>query len=999
MNNAENKNSGGSQMSLCKRATRRLPLLAGSSLIAAIAAGSLLGAPSVVRAATNPCGDDPASDAAADVIVCPVATYPTGIQHTAVGDLDLTVQVGSNFGTGGVVTSAGASPTDPDNLIVRLTGPSTTAGTSFNTQAFPRLFDVQSQAGDILISLEAAAAGGARQFTANNAATTHFAYAVSQGGGDVTFMANSVGNISLQATGAASVAGIEARSVGGGDVTIDIGGGGNLLVTGGQHGILAATDGAGSINIDLQGTSAGAPNSTGRLYGIRAQASGTGTVSISGAGTTSGSTGLYGIHATTGTGLLTISATGASSAANGTGVFMDAGGDAVFTGRGTGGRYGIHAPDVVAGTTTTINLTGETTGGTAGILAAGAGTVQVNVIRSIGAFPVRTFNFDFTGMSAPVEVSINSGGAWLPTGSSTVPAGNFSIEIADDGALVAGIQGSGIEAPTVVTFSSPASSMTNTDVGFILVGAGDTQVGGDPTANEAELRLVGLGEFRNAGTITLGGCGYDCATAGFGTPIQGSIVDITDGWYDDLLVFQNGGWIGEGGKILFDADTNRTQTTCTRTAVTGDFGAADCVRIVNSTVEGVTYVNVREVLAGDRGRLTQQIMDEGILLIDAPGSTVTAENFVLDPTNDSYNAEANSIDKGLFQYVFLFDEEDSQFRLVGTLSGAAYQLPIAATAAHNMWRLSTGSWLNRQADLRGTLPEGLGGGIWLRASGEQTDREVATTSMLAGLPFTVDSTHRQDTYAITGGVDIFSGSDGNTGYVVGLMGGYAHSDIEYEASANTQAMDAWTGGIYGGLVVGQLFVDATVNANNVIIDTDAPGFGFLPEGTILSSRMISLGGQVEAGWRLLFDGGFFAEPLASVSYVRSKMDDLQIVPDDTSRPGLEVSYEDPSSFRAGVGARFGVDTDLSGLRTQVSLLARAWQDLEGQNTAAIHNLAFPDDEAIRVVDEFSDQFNEVAVGASVWAPNGIVSGFLNLGTKFGEDYNAKTGSVGVRVAW
>jgi outer membrane autotransporter protein len=235
--------------------------------------------------------------------------------------------------------------------------------------------------------------------------------------------------------------------------------------------------------------------------------------------------------------------------------------------------------------------------------------------------------------------------------------------------------------------------------------------------------------------------------------------------------------------------------------------------------------------------------------------------------------------------------------------------------------------------------------------------------------------------------------------VVGLMAGYGHTDLEYEASPNTQAMDAWSYGVYAGLVHGGLFVDAVVNANSAVIDTDAPGFNFFPEGTILSSRLTSVGSQVEAGWRLPFQGGFFVEPLAGVSYLRSKMGDLQIKPDDGSRPGLVVSFEDPSSFRAGVGARFGLDRDFGGLRTQLSFLARTWNDLEGKNTAVIHNLAFPDDPDIRVVDDFSGTFNELTAGASVWSPGGTVSGFLNLGGKFGDDYEATSVSAGVRVHW
>src|SRR5256885_918021 len=72
----------------------RASLLA-TSAIAAIgfaAPAALVLAPTAAMAA-NECGTDPnANGAAADVVVCPPATYPTGITYTTNGDLTLTLQ-------------------------------------------------------------------------------------------------------------------------------------------------------------------------------------------------------------------------------------------------------------------------------------------------------------------------------------------------------------------------------------------------------------------------------------------------------------------------------------------------------------------------------------------------------------------------------------------------------------------------------------------------------------------------------------------------------------------------------------------------------------------------------------------------------------------------------------------------------------------------------------------------------------------------------------------
>ena len=963
MKSANKKNSGGNQMSLLKSATRRMSLLAGSSLVvasvsAATTAGVLLAPVTAFAQATCTAATTVTGNGTNTVTIAGGTSNP-GVTCNYVGDSATVSTLGSL-----TVSTSGGVPGDPlvNGVNLRATGTSdivwtSTAGTvTGGAQTNGPVIDAQTASGDITIN----AAG-----VSGTAATiTRAIRAEATGAGAVTV--NTTGNISATNLAAGNTIAIEALS-GGGDVTVNHTVSSFSAISGRLYGVYARTSGAGDVDITV----------------MRENSSQTVSASSSLAGGA-------GIYAETGTGTVTISGRGDGGA--GTGVLINSSGDINFTGSGSG-NYGVDILNVASGRTATVNLTSGTTGTLAAVRAAGAGEVLLNISGLQGAM-----NFDFTGMSAPVDVNFVAGGAWRPTPnvSTVIPDGNFLINIESGAALIAGEESSSLNAEpaTILTFSDPDMVLTN--AGFIIVGPDRADTSHQYERHEAELRIIGLNEFHHSGTILLGGAGYPGVSDG---AIQGFKTADTDSWYDDMLVFENGGWIGEGGRVVFDVDTNQTQTNCVREAVTNDFAAADCLRIVNSTVEGTTYLSINQTFAGDRGRLTQQIMDQGIVLVETPGTTVAAENFALDPSMKGYNPDAQSLDKGLYQYVLLFDEEAEQFKLFGTLSGAAYQLPVAATAAHNLWRLSTGSWLDRQADLRGATGPGIGGGVWMRASGDRTRRDIVSVSTLGGLPFSTDNSYEADTYAVTGGVDLVTAAGENMAYVVGLMAGYGHTDIGYESSRNTQAMDAWIGGVYGSFIAGGLFIDAVVNANHVIVDSDAPGFDLLPEGTILSSRMFSVGGQVEAGWRFGLGNGLFAEPLASVSYVRSKMDDLQINPDDFSRPGLEVSYDDPSSLRAGVGGRLGLDTGYAGMRTQVSLLGKLWNDLEGRNTAVVHNLAFPNDPDLRIVDDFSGMFSELAVGANLWSPGGAVSGFLNLGGKFSDDYDAQNLSAGVRVNW
>lgn len=589
-----------------------------------------------------------------------------------------------------------------------------------------------------------------------------------------------------------------------------------------------------------------------------------------------------------------------------------------------------------------------------------------------------------------------------PAGASPVSPGISTVVITEQGVLSVSREGgpSGhvgpegvIEPPTVVTFANP-QAVLELD-GYLVVGPKGIGGPAQNRTHESELRLVGVEEFRHSGKILLGGPGRSTVDIP-DLVVGGIVIDTTDHWHDDILSLPGATWVGAGGSVWFDVDTNGVQETCGRDPVNGDLAAADCLMLVGGATEGTTYVHIVETLPGDRGRLTS----EGILLIDVRGGISAQGHFLIDPASEGYSPDnGGSLDKGMFQYVIAYNEEVQQHRLYSILSGSSHQMPLLASAAQSLWRLSTGTSLERQTDLRGDIVDGLGGGIWMRAAGEYAGRDHTNVSTAGGQDFVFDNGHEQTSYAITGGLDLVSGTGAASAYVLGVMAGYANAEVGYEASRNSQIVDGWTLGAYASYLSGGLFVDAAVNAANVNIRNDTPSFNFFPAGSILTSRATLLGAQIETGWRLQIAENFFVEPIASLSYVRGGFEDVSIRPDDASRPGLAVLYDDPISLRGSVGSRIALKQNLGPVTAQFSLLGRIWSEFEGENVAAIHNLAFPDDADAQVIDDFSGTFNEFAVGTSLYGLDGALSGFFNFGGKFGDDYESQNLSAGVRVNW
>jgi hypothetical protein len=705
--------------------------------------------------------------------------------------------------------------------------------------------------------------------------------------------------------------------------------------------------------------------------GISAISTAGGDISITSANDVTGFGG--GILAqTTGAGVVNVDA----SVANGdTSIEARSGSGAVNVSLSTNTNY-TAAIGVLTSTTglATVNITGTVSATEAAVQALG-GQALVNVTgRMLGAV-------DFQGLSGGGTVDVT--GTWMTVNqfnvgaASLFGAGADSVDVAAEGVLgLATARSSAVEgAYTVMTFGGGADALNND--GVVVVNHGGLNGGNpfdDDTSFEAQATITGLEAFNNSGLVVMGS-----------RPFPANPLGDTDLATDDILSMPGATFTGSGdSRIVFDVNLNRGQTSCdaANRDANGDM-AGDCVLIAGGATAGTTLVSVNDLLPGDRGSASQ------IVLVDVGGGTSAAEHFALDPDQPGYNDQLGAIDKGLFIYPLVYNADTQQHALVGVPGPSGLAFPVLAQAAHSLWRTSTGTWFDRQADLRGRVDDGAGS--WLRLSTEFANRDVLQPIEAAGNTLTFANDFTQNSYAVNGGLDLISGG----ALLVGVTAGYAHADVEFDASPNTARFDGWTGGVYASYVTDALFVDAMVNANRLDMDVDIPGLNLFPAGTTVDTRLVSYGAHVEAGWRFPIMGSAFVEPLASVSYVRTIFDDVHIVSDDAARPGLSLQYDDPTSLRASLGARAGLNATYNGIRSQLAITARLWNEFDGESSALIDNLG-PD---ALLYDELTGQFTELGFSAALYSPTEAVSGVLNVGGKFGDDYTATTASAAVRVHW
>lgn len=588
-------------------------------------------------------------------------------------------------------------------------------------------------------------------------------------------------------------------------------------------------------------------------------------------------------------------------------------------------------------------------------------------------------NVDFSNLTGGAVINVNSrlgANGWsLRPGQSFLTANDDELNISSDGLLNTPAGSSTID------FLGGEDAFSN--AGIVLIG-GITESGG-----AAELSITNLSDgegagFYNSGVIVLGFRVVPGQQASAKT-----VLDIHDSRSDaevnDRFVLRDSRFVGaDGSRIYLDAALGGAiQSSCATLSV------ADCVDLQGTTVEGRTLIRIRDASPSFDG-----FRNDGIVLIDVSGGSSSEERFELDPGSLRYDEETTLgpvIRKGLIVYDLIYDGDAEQHILVGVLAPEAYQFQFLPSLALNAWRTTTGTWFDRQADLRDTLSGlGLSRGMWIRGAGDFTTRDASAGFLVRGRTLAFDTSHEQKTGALVVGGDLVSAESEDRGYVLGAMLGFSNSVTEFDASSTKLEFTGPTGGLYASFVSGGLFVDALVNASLVNMNQDAPGLN-LGEGVRLKQDITIVGGQVEGGWRIPLSEAMFVEPLASFSYVRTEFEDI-----DAAAANSLVDFEDETvSSRGALGLRVGLDSAWRSATVRYTVTGRAWNEFEGENALV---LDLPG-ESLPMMDDLSGTFGEVGAGISLFDDTGLVSGFLNGNMKFRDDYRSAGFSAGVRLRW
>ena len=221
----------------------------------------------------------------------------------------------------------------------------------------------------------------------------------------------------------------------------------------------------------------------------------------------------------------------------------------------------------------------------------------------------------------------------------------------------------------------------------------------------------------------------------------------------------------------------------------GGPGSISDTLTINGDVSGKTLVKVANTNPG-LGAYNK----EGIPVVYVNGATPKGNEFFLP----------HPIDTGFFDYDLFFGPTGSGvFELKSFLGQGAFVLPQLITAAQDMWHSGSSTWFDRTADLRvllngGAAPaddadakyaEGSPGqpnitpAVWARGSGNWLNRDDSESVNAYGREYRYNLNRDLQTIDFQSGIDL--GKRGllsdNDILVFGALGGYIHSDLDYDA--------------------------------------------------------------------------------------------------------------------------------------------------------------------------------------------------------------------------
>ncbi len=779
-------------------------------------------------------------------------------------------------------------------------------------------------------------------------------------GGEHGIKAFNYGSGALEITANGDVSGtsdfgIYASNFNGTDLSVTTSAG--TTVTGGQHGILAANTGTGALDLvvsgdvtgtsvdgiraaadvfstDLTVTTGSGTTVSGQLSGIFASNKGSGALVIIADGDVNGTVldGIYARSYAAGTDLTVTTGAGSTVTSDsgdgidthnfGSGALMIAvDGDVTASGAFSDG---IYAGNSFASTDLTVTTGTDSTvlGGEFGIKATnfGSGTTSITIGGGLSTIsPTPGFNLDGIAIKT-------TGGASVTIANEGTIVGRVNTDSGDDLFGNGGLWGSN----GVSDFGGGTNAMVN--IGQIVTAN---------TGGAAETTT-----FANAGTFTnFGLMSLSDETAGNGSQA-----------HDTLTV--NGDFVG-GGVMFMDA-------------YLGGPGSTADLMIVTGNVSGVTQLQVLNTSAGGGGANL-----DGIALVQVNG-TSAAGDFIL---------ASGPISAGLFTYDLQFDAGNNVHELVSTGAAAvSAELATFASAAQSIWYDTLGVLDERfdelHKDIRGaviisgdTLIQPVSdspsaqAGLWGKVIGRMSDRNA--TSSVGGVA--TDISYGLDTTGLVVGIDgVLDSANGSL--ALGVTGGYVTADQDFD-SGSAANYEGFVAGLYASYVSGHFHMNGRLKANILDLYYTMAGTSGTSDGNVLS-----LGGAIEASYRMDVIDHFYAEPVAQLAYVDSSIRDGD---------ALGTAFNaDGDSLRGAFGLNFGGQINGSDFTVKPELSWKVWGEFEGDNSASFT--------AFTVADNTPEVFGEAGLGIEALSLSSGWSGNLRGDIQFAEDFTSFGGFVGLR---
>ena len=423
----------------------------------------------------------------------------------------------------------------------------------------------------------------------------------------------------------------------------------------------------------------------------------------------------------------------------------------------------------------------------------------------------------------------------------------------------------------------------------------------------------------------------------------------------------------------------------------GGPGSISDTLTINGDVSGKTLVKVANTNPG-LGAYNK----EGIPVVYVNGATPKGNEFFLP----------HPIDTGFFDYDLFFGPTGSGvFELKSFLGQGAFVLPQLITAAQDMWHSGSSTWFDRTADLRvllngGAAPaddadakyaEGSPGqpnitpAVWARGSGNWLNRDDSESVNAYGRDYRYNLNRDLETIDFQSGIDL--GKRGflsdNDILVFGALGGYIHSDLDYDAINRIFSFNGGQVGGYATYLRGGLFVDTLVNVHLMQVDTRTLGF---PN----SMNATTVGVRTDSGYRFgSFHGGAFIEPLATISATWADINGFSL-------GGNKVSFNDDADVQGRLGLRVGTTTQLwTGLTAEPFVIGSVWGNLSNDNQATLVSTGT----TFQLEDKLQDVWGEVSGGVNFFNPSANTSVFAKVDVTFGDNIDGVGGKAGMRVSW